>query len=111
MSLTHNRINEVTDRGSPDRGAAPTSVTESAARANAALQAQKLRDLWCQSRERTRTAPIGSPAFARVADLAASFASMAVRANQHAQARVVVGDALTTLPTRMMAKHLPKSPS
>ena len=104
MSLTHNRIHEVSDRGSPDRVDAPTSATEYAARADAALQAQRLRDLWCQSRERTRTAPIGSPAFARVADLAASFASMAVRANQHAQARVVVGDALTTLRTACLAE-------
>jgi hypothetical protein len=104
MSLTHNRINDVSARGSADRTALPVTQEDHAARANAAMQAQRLRELWCQSRDRARTAPVGSPAFARVADLAASFAAMAVRAEQPAQARVVVGDALTTLRVACLAE-------
>ena len=104
MSLTHNRIHDVSARASANSAATPVSPTEQAARTEAALQAQRLRDLWCQSRDRVRTAPVGSPAFARVADLAASFAAMAVRANQHAQARTVVGDALTTLRAACLAE-------
>ena len=39
-----------------------------------AATAERLRHLWTESRARARTAPAGSPAFARMADLAAKVA-------------------------------------
>ncbi len=56
-----------------------------------------MRDLWCDARDRARSAPAGSPAFARVADLAAAYWAMASQAGRPDRARDVVGDALVTL--------------
>lgn len=75
----------------------PETPEERAAFAQAQMQAQRLRDLWSQARDEARRGRAGSPAFSRVADLAAGYAAMAVRAGQRNQARAVVGDALVTL--------------
>lgn len=72
------------------------AAQEAAMRA-AQEQAQRLRDLWTETRTRTRGAPVGSPLFARLADLAGAYAAMAVRAGRRDSARVVAGDALVTL--------------
>ncbi len=63
-----------------------------------------MRDLWCDARDRARTAPAGSPAFARVADLAAAYWAMASQAGRPDRARDVVGDALVTLRTACQAQ-------
>ena len=63
----------------------------------AAEQAERLRQLWSRARDDARSARGGSPAFSRVADLAASYCAMAVRIGERQKARAVVGDALTTL--------------
>jgi hypothetical protein len=82
------------------RGLPPAALAASLAE----LRALAL-PLGCEARVvRTEAGERPCTAFARVADLAASFASMAVRANEHAQARVVVGDALTTLRTACLAE-------
>jgi len=75
----------------------PRTPEEREAFLRAESQAQRLRELWSRSRDEARGARPGSPAFSRVADLAASYAAMAIRAGQRQQARAVVGDALVTL--------------
>ena len=97
---------DAADRHVPSPAAARThgraeAVPEPAARAAAMAQAQRLRDLWSDARDQARSAPAGSAAFARVADLAAADAAMAVRAGQPQQARAVVGDALDRKSTRL----------
>jgi hypothetical protein len=63
-----------------------------------------LRDLWCDARDQARSAAPGSPAFARVADLAASYWAMATQAGRPDRARDVVGDALATLRAACLAQ-------
>ena len=80
-------------------------MTQSVAdRAALEAQAQRLRDLWCDARDRARSAPAGSPAFARVADLAAAYWAMASQAGRPDRARDVVGDALATLRAACLAQ-------
>jgi hypothetical protein len=97
MTLTESRIQELPARPARQDAARPLTKDEEQARLVAAAQAQRLRDLWCESRDAARNGTKGSPAFARVADLAAAYAAMAVRAGERQKARAVVGDALTTL--------------
>lgn len=72
-------------------------AADEAARRTAESSAERLRQLWTEARARARTAPAGSPAFARMADLAAAYAAMAVRAGRRDRARAVAGDALASL--------------
>ena len=97
MTLTETRIQDRPAHPARRDAARPLTKDEEQARLVAAAQAQRLRDLWCESREAARSGGKGSPAFARVADLAAAYAAMAVRAGERQKARAVVGDALTTL--------------
>lgn len=97
MTLTETRIQDMPAHPARRDAARPLTKDEEQARLVAAAQAQRLRDLWCESREAARSGGKGSPAFARVADLAAAYAAMAVRAGERQKARAVVGDALTTL--------------
>ena len=97
MTLTESRIPDLPARPARQDAARPLTKDEELARLVAAAQAQRLRDLWCESRDAARNGTKGSPAFARVADLAAAYAAMAVRAGERQKARAVVGDALTTL--------------
>ena len=97
MTLTETRIQDMPAHRARRDAARPLTKDEEQARLVAAAQAQRLRDLWCESREAARSGGKGSPAFARVADLAAAYAAMAVRAGERQKARAVVGDALTTL--------------
>lgn len=103
MTLTQSRIQDMPARPARQDAARPATEQEEQARLVAQAQAQRLRDLWCEARDAVRTAGRGSPAFARVADLAAAYAAMAVRAEQREKARAVVGDALVTLRTACVA--------
>lgn len=97
MTLTQSRIQDTPARPARQDTARTTPEQEEQARIVAEAQAQRLRDLWSESRDAARSAARGSPAFARVADLAAAYAAMAVRAGQRTKARAVMGDALVTL--------------
>ena len=103
MSLSHNRITGMPGAPAFTDVTREMTAAERQATIVAAGQAEKLRELWCQARDRARQAPSGSPAFARVADLAAAFAAMAVRAGERQKAKAVVGDALKTLRAACLA--------
>jgi hypothetical protein len=83
-----------------------------AARIAADMQAERLLKLWDEARSRAEAAPMGSPAFARMADLAAAYVALAMRAGRMGAARGMAGKALAALreacrrEKRDVARHL-----
>ena len=68
-----------------------------AARIAADLQAERLLKLWDEARSRAEAAPVGSPAFVRMAELAAAYIVLAQRAGRAGAARGMAGKALAAL--------------